>query len=585
VRLVDRTKDLVKSGGEWISSVELENAIMGHPKVAEAAVIGIPDEKWSERPLACVVPEGEEEISLDELREYLAERVPKWWIPNDLEIIGSSRRSRRRRSGSSPRRRCASSSPSARRPPHSNRADRIWCRSMRRALVTLGVAFAVLCGAAPGARAAVTVTRDAGNLLLIGNGDDTVTLTELDATTIRVASPQGVEGDCGTAAQVDCAVDPNGTPDVQLGGGADTLQAATLKRAVVVMLDDGGDTVTTGSGDDAITVVGMNNLVAAGEGRDILTGAGALRGEGGDDLLTGGGTLDGGPGDDRLVAIEGTLAGGSGVDSVEFSLPGPVRISLDGVANDGGLLPANVLADVEILRGGAQNDVLRGAGGRQVLEGGGGADILDGGAGDDVLSGGEGADTLTGGAGRDQLQGEQGDDRLDGRDAEWDVADCGAGDDAVSADLIDTISDDCERRDVPVPPVLIVDDDPATPLPEPLAPVFAVAAAAAADARAPDVALALSRRVHRGLAVGVTCSETCALTLVLRVNARTARRLRVPRTLARATSKAAGRVTLKPRASVRRRLGRASVRATLTVTATDAAGNARTVTRSLSLRA
>src|SRR3954466_6319918 len=87
VRLVDRTKDLVKSGGEWISSVELENAIMGHPKVAEAAVVGIPDEKWSERPLACVVPEDGEEISLDELAEYLAERVPKWWIPNDMEVI------------------------------------------------------------------------------------------------------------------------------------------------------------------------------------------------------------------------------------------------------------------------------------------------------------------------------------------------------------------------------------------------------------------------------------------------------------------------------------------------------------------
>jgi fatty-acyl-CoA synthase len=87
VRLVDRTKDLVKSGGEWISSVELENAIMAHPKVAEAAVIGIPDEKWSERPLACVVPAGEDEISLDELKDFLAERVPKWWIPNDLEII------------------------------------------------------------------------------------------------------------------------------------------------------------------------------------------------------------------------------------------------------------------------------------------------------------------------------------------------------------------------------------------------------------------------------------------------------------------------------------------------------------------
>ena len=87
VRLVDRTKDLVKSGGEWISSVELENAIMAHPKIAEAAVIGIPDEKWSERPLACVVPESGEEVTLEELREFLAERVPKWWLPNDLEII------------------------------------------------------------------------------------------------------------------------------------------------------------------------------------------------------------------------------------------------------------------------------------------------------------------------------------------------------------------------------------------------------------------------------------------------------------------------------------------------------------------
>jgi fatty-acyl-CoA synthase len=87
VRLVDRTKDLVKSGGEWISSVELENAIMGHPKVAEAAVIGIPDEKWSERPLACVVPKEGEEITLDELRDFLADRVPKWWIPGDMELI------------------------------------------------------------------------------------------------------------------------------------------------------------------------------------------------------------------------------------------------------------------------------------------------------------------------------------------------------------------------------------------------------------------------------------------------------------------------------------------------------------------
>ncbi len=87
VRLVDRTKDLIKSGGEWISSVELENAIMGHPKVTEAAVIGIPDEKWSERPLACLVLAEGEDLTLDELKEFLSSRVPKWWIPNDVELI------------------------------------------------------------------------------------------------------------------------------------------------------------------------------------------------------------------------------------------------------------------------------------------------------------------------------------------------------------------------------------------------------------------------------------------------------------------------------------------------------------------
>jgi fatty-acyl-CoA synthase len=87
VRLVDRTKDLVKSGGEWISSVELENAIMGNPKVAEAAVIGIPDERWSERPLACVVLVEGEQLGLEELKEFLSSRVPKFWIPNDMEVI------------------------------------------------------------------------------------------------------------------------------------------------------------------------------------------------------------------------------------------------------------------------------------------------------------------------------------------------------------------------------------------------------------------------------------------------------------------------------------------------------------------
>jgi fatty-acyl-CoA synthase len=87
IRLVDRTKDLVKSGGEWISSVELENEIMAHPQVVEAAVIGVPDEKWGERPLACVVAEDGAELDADALRDFLSDRVAKWWIPEQVEFI------------------------------------------------------------------------------------------------------------------------------------------------------------------------------------------------------------------------------------------------------------------------------------------------------------------------------------------------------------------------------------------------------------------------------------------------------------------------------------------------------------------
>jgi fatty-acyl-CoA synthase len=83
----DRTKDVIKSGGEWISSVELENEIMAHPAVREAAVIARPDERWGERPLACVVPEEGETLTLEELHEHLAPRVAKWWLPDDLEIV------------------------------------------------------------------------------------------------------------------------------------------------------------------------------------------------------------------------------------------------------------------------------------------------------------------------------------------------------------------------------------------------------------------------------------------------------------------------------------------------------------------
>ncbi len=87
VRIVDRTKDVVKSGGEWISSVELENEIMAHPSVAEAAVIGVPHPKWSERPLACVVVAPDAELTAEELLEFLDGRVAKWWLPDDVVFI------------------------------------------------------------------------------------------------------------------------------------------------------------------------------------------------------------------------------------------------------------------------------------------------------------------------------------------------------------------------------------------------------------------------------------------------------------------------------------------------------------------
>jgi len=87
MRLVDRTKDVIKSGGEWISSVDLENEIMGHPKVAEAAVIGVPHPKWAERPLACVVVRDGEELTKEEVLTFLEDKVAKWWLPDDVVFV------------------------------------------------------------------------------------------------------------------------------------------------------------------------------------------------------------------------------------------------------------------------------------------------------------------------------------------------------------------------------------------------------------------------------------------------------------------------------------------------------------------
>jgi fatty-acyl-CoA synthase len=87
VRITDRAKDVIKSGGEWISSVELENAITDHPDVLEAAVIGVPDERWDERPLACVVPKEGVKLDLESVRAHLASRVAKWWIPERWAFV------------------------------------------------------------------------------------------------------------------------------------------------------------------------------------------------------------------------------------------------------------------------------------------------------------------------------------------------------------------------------------------------------------------------------------------------------------------------------------------------------------------
>jgi fatty-acyl-CoA synthase len=90
VQIVDRTRDLIKSGGEWISSVDLENAIMAHPSVLEAAVVGLPHPKWQERPVAAVVLRPDCSCSHEEIREFLSARIVRWQLPDEvvfLEVI------------------------------------------------------------------------------------------------------------------------------------------------------------------------------------------------------------------------------------------------------------------------------------------------------------------------------------------------------------------------------------------------------------------------------------------------------------------------------------------------------------------
>jgi len=89
IQIVDRTKDVIKSGGEWISSVELENAIMSHPKILEAAVIGLAHPKWDERPVAYAVPRPEfkGKVTQEEVIDFLKDKVAKWWLPDEVRFI------------------------------------------------------------------------------------------------------------------------------------------------------------------------------------------------------------------------------------------------------------------------------------------------------------------------------------------------------------------------------------------------------------------------------------------------------------------------------------------------------------------
>jgi len=87
MQITDRAKDVIKSGGEWISSIDLENLAVGHPRVAEAAVIGIRHPKWDERPLLVIVPKKGEKLSKTEILDFMKDKIAKWWMPDDVVFV------------------------------------------------------------------------------------------------------------------------------------------------------------------------------------------------------------------------------------------------------------------------------------------------------------------------------------------------------------------------------------------------------------------------------------------------------------------------------------------------------------------
>jgi len=89
LQITDRSKDVIKSGGEWISSVDLENAAVGCPGIAEAAAIGVKHPKWDERPLLLVIRKEGSGVTADDVRTHLAAHVAKWWLPDEILFVDS----------------------------------------------------------------------------------------------------------------------------------------------------------------------------------------------------------------------------------------------------------------------------------------------------------------------------------------------------------------------------------------------------------------------------------------------------------------------------------------------------------------
>jgi fatty-acyl-CoA synthase len=87
MQITDRSKDVIKSGGEWISSIDLENTAMAHPAVKEAAVVGVAHPKWDERPLLIVVKKPDAQLTREELLAFFQGKVAKWWVPDDVVFV------------------------------------------------------------------------------------------------------------------------------------------------------------------------------------------------------------------------------------------------------------------------------------------------------------------------------------------------------------------------------------------------------------------------------------------------------------------------------------------------------------------